>query len=151
MAETVLVKSDLTPEMAAAGRTLLAGLDAHGIIFDAAFWLLDEESGEWHLVLSSRSVRKDGSLSLYHKVNRVLSKLQLRDTIWIGNISIVDDRAQIVQSLRGALGTGASVDGTRVENATIGGVRIPGGMVYRLSPRQKVGPQAGKSIKLAAR
>jgi hypothetical protein len=48
------------------------------------------------------------------------------------------------------LGTGASVDGTRLDNATIGGVRIPGCLLYRLSTRQKVGPQAGKSIKLAA-
>jgi hypothetical protein len=150
MAETVLVRPDLTPEMATAGRALLAGLDAHGIIFDAAFWLLDEESGEWHLVLSSRSVRKDGSLSLYHKVNRVLSRLQLQDAIWIGEISIVDDRTQIVQSLRGALGTAASVDGARLDNATIGGVRIPGCMLYRLSPRHKVAPQIGKSIKPVA-
>jgi hypothetical protein len=150
MAETLLVRPDLTPEMATAGRALLAGLGAHGIIFDAAFWLLDEESGEWHLVLSSRSVRKDGSFSLYHKVNRVLSRLQLQDAIWIGEISIVDDRAQIVQSLRGALGTTASVDGARLDNATIGGMRIPGCMLYRLSTRQQVGPQIGKPIEQVA-
>ena len=70
MAETVLVRSDLTPAMATAGRALLDGLDAHGIILDAAFWLLDEESAEWHLVLSSRSVRKGGSFSLYTPLTR---------------------------------------------------------------------------------
>lgn len=92
MAETVLVRSDLTPEMVTAGRVLLSGLDAQGVVFDAAFWLLDEEDGEWHLVLSNHSVRKDGSLALNHKVNRVLGKLRLQDTIWIGAVSIVDPR-----------------------------------------------------------
>jgi hypothetical protein len=151
MAETVLVKADLTSDMIAAGRGLLTGLDAHGMIFDAAFWLLDEESGNWHLVLSSRSVRKDGSLALYHKVNRVLTKLRLQGAIWIGVISIVDHRAQIVQSLREALGTAGSVDGVRLDNATIDGVRVPACLVYRLSAKQKLAAQAGKPITVGRR
>ncbi len=141
MAETVLVKADLTPEMISAGRILLTGLDSQGLVFDAAFWLLDEDSVKWHLVLSNRSVRKDGSLALYHKVNKALEKLRLQNVMWIGDITIVDHRVPIVQSLRSVLGTAASVDGARLDNATVGGSQVPGCVLYRLSGRQRLLPR----------
>lgn len=143
MAQAILVTSDLTPEMIATGRTLVTGLDGQGLIFDAAFWLLNEESSEWRLVLANRSVRKDGSRDLYNKVNRILARLRLQDAIWIGIVSIVDLRVPIVQSLRAALGTAGSVDGARLDNATIDGVRIPPCLIYRLSARQKLASHAG--------
>ncbi len=141
MAETVLVRSDLTPGMIVAGRRLVAGLDAQGLVFDAAFWLLDEDSANWHLVLASRSVRKDGSLSLYNRVNRALGKLQLQNVIWIGQIAIVDQRTPVVQSLRSALGAAGSVDGARLDNATIAGIRIPACLLYRLWAKQGITKQ----------
>lgn len=98
---------------------------------------------EWRLVLANRSVRRDGSRDLYNKVNRVLVRLRLQDTIWIGIVSIVDLRVPIVQSLRAALGTAGSVDGARLDNATIDGVRIPPCLVYRLTARQKLASHAG--------
>jgi len=49
VAETILVRTALTPEMIAAGRELLARLDALDPAFEAAFWLFDEKSanGGW--------------------------------------------------------------------------------------------------------
>jgi len=142
MGETLLVKAELTPAMIAAGRTLLTGLDSQGLIFDAAFWLLSENSVKWHLVLSNRSVRRDGSLRLYHKVNKAIERLHLQPVIWIGEISILDTGVSIVQALRRALGMTSSVDGTRLDNATIGGEQIPGCLLYRLSVKQKLLPDA---------
>jgi hypothetical protein len=144
VAETVLVMADLTSDKIAAGRTLLMALDEHGLVFDAAFWLLGEESCRWHLILSNRSVRTDGSLALYHKVDRILSRLGLENAIWIGDVSIVDQRTTLVQALRKALGTTGSVDGARLDNTTIGGVRIPAAIVYRLAAKQRFGVAAAE-------
>jgi hypothetical protein len=138
MAETILVRSDLTPRLIGAGRSLVAGLDQKGLAFEAAFWLLDEESGIWHLVLSSEAVKMDGSRALYSQVHKVLLNLGLQADIWIGMISIVGDRTPIVKSLRDVLGVAPSVDGTRLDDAFVGRTRLPGCLLYRLSRRQKL-------------
>lgn len=142
MAETVLVRPDLTADMIAGGRTLLGYLDQLDIPVEAAFWLLDEDVPAWHLVLASPQMRTQGSIAMYRKVDKALGKLQLRETIWIGMVSVVDPHAKIVQLLVDALGMTTSVDGARLDNATIGGVRISGCLLYRLVP---------KSSKLAPR
>ena len=139
------MKTALTPEMVAAGRRLLARFDALDTAFDAAFWLFDEEIGEWRLVLASRSVRIRGSRILYRKVNKALSKLGIAEALSLDMISIVDQRAPIVQLLIGALGTAASVDGVRLDNVTIDGVRIPGCLLYRLTRGQARAAHSAKN------
>jgi len=138
MAETILVKSDLSPKLIEAGRLLIAGLDQKGLAYEAAFWLLDEESAIWHLVLSSKAVKIDGSRALYGQVHKVLLDLGLNRDIGITMISIVGDKTPIVKSLRDAFGAAASVDGTRLDNAFLGAVRLPDCRLYRLSRRQKL-------------
>ena len=138
MAETVLVRADLPPRLIEAGRELVIALDSHGSEFEAAFWLMDEENGRWHLVLSSQAVKIDGSRAQYAEVRKVLSTLQLENDIPIRMISIVGHRTPLVKSLRKALGMAASVDGARLDNAFIDGVSIPACLLYRLSKRQKL-------------
>jgi len=140
MTETILVGSDLSPRMIEVGRSLVVGLDQHGLVFEAAFWLLDQESAIWHLVLSTKAVKMDGSLALYSQVHKVLLNLGLQADIWIGMISIVGDKTPMVKSLRDVLGAAASVDGTRLDDAFVGGARLPGCVLYRLSRRQKLQP-----------
>jgi hypothetical protein len=140
MVETILVRTDLSPRMIEVGRELVTALDAHGPEFEAAFWLMDEENGRWHLILSSRSVKMNGSQAQYAEVDKVLATLQPQKDIWIGMVSIVGHRTPLVKSLRKALGTAATVDGARLDNAFIDGVSIPGCVLYRLSRRQKLQP-----------
>jgi len=145
MAETVLVRADLPPRLIEAGRELVIGLDSHGSEFEAAFWLMDEENGRWHLFLSSQAVKFDGSQAQYAEVRTVLSTLQLENDIPIRMISIVGHRTPVVKSLRKALETAAaSVDGTRLDNEFIDGVSIPACLLYRLSKRQKLQPMTSE-------
>jgi hypothetical protein len=138
MAETTLVRSALTTRMIEAGRSLVVGLDQAGLGYEAAFWLSDEESGIWHLVLSTKAVKLDGSRALYSKVHKVLLNLQLEPDIWIGMISIVGDKTPVVKALREVLGAAASVDGRFLDDTYIGKVWLPGCLLYRLSRRQKL-------------
>jgi hypothetical protein len=50
---TVLVVADLAADLIAAGRTLPRKLDAQGVRFDAAFWLMDPENSSWRLHLGA--------------------------------------------------------------------------------------------------
>jgi hypothetical protein len=147
MGETVLVVAYLAPDLIEAGRTLLMELDAKSLYFDAAFWLLDGDSANWHLYLGAHSIRENGSLALYRKVNRTLTTLSLTDKLWIGMISIVDMRSKIVRALASALGTAASVDGARLDNAIVGGIQIPSCLLYRVSANQKLATPADSGVR----
>lgn len=140
MAETILVRADLSPRLIEAGRKLVGALDQHGSEFEAAFWLMDEENGRWHLFLSSRSIKFDGSQAMYAGVREVISATQLQNEFRTGMVTIVGHQTPLVKALRKALGTAASIDGARLDGAYIGGVYIPACVVYRLSRRQKLQP-----------
>ena len=62
MAEEILVKEYLSPEMISAGRDLIARLDAADWHPTSAFWLFDLERNRWKLVLSSPEIEKNGSV-----------------------------------------------------------------------------------------
>jgi hypothetical protein len=140
MVETILVRADLAPRLIVAGRELVAGLDSHGLEYEAAFWLMDEENGRWHLFLSSQAVKFDGMLSHYAEVRKVNAALGLEDDIRTGMITIVGHRTPLVKALRKAVRTAATVDGVRLEDAFIGNIYIPACLLYRLSKRQKLKP-----------
>ena len=138
MAETILVMPDLTSGMIEAGRELVAGLDAYGPSVEAAFWAMDDENGRWHLVLSSRAIKMDGTRELYLGVDKVISELRLQKYIWIGIVSIIGHRTPLMKSLQDTLGTAGTVDGVRLDGAFLGGVFLPGCLLYRLSRRQRL-------------
>jgi hypothetical protein len=144
MVETVLVRSDLAPRMIEAGRELVTALDSHGSEFEAAFWLMDDENGRWHLFLSSRSVKFDGSMAMYAEVREVISTLQSPNDFRVGTISIVGHRTPVVKALRETFGTTGNVDGARLDDAFVGNVYIPACIVYRLSRRQKLQPMTSQ-------
>jgi hypothetical protein len=62
-------------------------------------------------------------------------------------VSIVDPHTKVVEALVGALGMTASVDGARLDNAVIGGMRIPGCLLYRLAAKPKA---RSRTMKAAA-
>jgi hypothetical protein len=140
MAETILVRADISPRLIEAGRELVAGLDSRGQEFEAAFWLMDEEFGRWHLFLSSQAVKFDGMRAQYAEVRKISSTLGLENDIPITMISIVGHRTPLVKALRKAVRTAATVDGVRLEDAFIGNIYIPACLLYRLSKRQKHKP-----------
>lgn len=145
MAQAALVRSILTDEMIELGRTLLTRLDEEGVVFEAALWLLDEEIQEWRLVLASGLIRTSGPRMLYRKIGRCLSGLGADRLIPLEMVSVVDERSQLVQSLRRALGSATSVDGTRLDGATIEGTRLPGCVLYRLRARQRIAAAKAKA------
>jgi hypothetical protein len=71
-------------------------------------------------------------------VNRALSKLGMAKVLSLEMISVIDQHDPMVQLLIKALGMTASVDGVRLDNATVEGVHIPGCLLYRLTRRQGI-------------
>jgi hypothetical protein len=129
MAEELLVKETLTPEMIAAGRELIELIDQAGWRPTSAFWLFDSEQNRWNLVLSSPDVEKRGSRPAYEIVNRVLAA-QKALGLSLSNISILPPRKEIVKLLTLALRVDGG-SGVRFSRNAINGHYIEDAYVYR--------------------
>ncbi len=88
--------------------------------------------------MSSPKRHIDGPKVLYRSVNQALSELNLTGLLSIEMISIVDEREPMIKVLSERLGRVASVDGVRLDNATVGRVRLAGCFLYRLNLGQAV-------------
>lgn len=56
-------------------KDLALAVDASGVQIDGAFWIFDEEAGQWFFYLASPQVAKAGPRAIYAIVNRELRKL----------------------------------------------------------------------------
>jgi hypothetical protein len=127
MAEEVLVKEYLSPEMISSGRSLIARLDETGWRPTSAFWLFDADQNRWQLVLSSPDVEQHGSRPGYEAVSRILSAdeslaLSLTDiSIWPAHKKIVK-LLPLAISVKGGPGvrfTRSAINGHYIEDAFI--------------------------------
>ena len=139
MADTVLVVADIAADLIDAGRALIAKLDAKAVRVDASFWLMDPENGNWRLYLGVPSARETGVSPYYDKVDEVLAEMGFGVRFWIGMVTIENSHSKIMLALATAFGNEASVDGMRLHNETIGGIRISACVLYRVSAEQTVG------------
>lgn len=129
MAEDILVKEYLSPEMISAGRELLARLDRAGWRPNLAFWLFDLERNRWELVLSSPDVEKNGSKPVYETVSRILAADESVG-LSLSDISVASPREKIAQILPLAISV-KSGSGVRFSRSAINGHYIEDAFIYR--------------------
>jgi hypothetical protein len=78
-------------------------------------------------------------LALYGKVDEILMDMEFGVRFWIGMVTIEDMRSKLMQALVSVLGNAASVDGARLDYATVIGIRLPPCLLYRLTAVQRLG------------
>ena len=99
MDKTTLVRPDLQ-----AGRDLIEKLEGLGITIDVAVWLQDDETGIWHLALSSPALTKPGSKRVYDAVISVLGGLHNSD-LDLDNVRILSPNDGLIEDLRSRIRT----------------------------------------------
>jgi hypothetical protein len=129
MAEEILVKEYLSPEMISAGRLLLTRLDETNWRPTSAFWLFDLERNRWELVLSSPDVEKSGSRPGYETISRILAADESLG-LSLSDISIQSPRKKIMQALPLAVSV-KSGPGVRLSRSAINGHYIEDAFIYR--------------------
>jgi hypothetical protein len=132
MAEEILVKDSLNPEMIEAGRRLTEQLDRSGLPLSASMWLYVPDSNEWRLILASPRVDSEGPKKAYQEVRNVLVHLPGAG-LSLRNISLVEPENPLVALLRGAVRTGSGISGIRFSRNTINGHFIEDAYIYRLA------------------
>jgi hypothetical protein len=129
MAEEILVKENLSPEMISDGRALLAQLDAAGWPATSAFWLFNAERNRWELVLSSPDVQMRGSRPGYETVRQILIRGEVSG-LSLGDITILPPRKEIVKLISRAVSVNGG-GGVRYSRNAIDGHYIEDAFIYR--------------------
>ncbi len=135
MAETMLVRPDLTPEMIERGRQLIEQIEGSQVTLKAAFWYLDAEVGAWRLIIACPDVRTVGPAAIYRKIRKALGFLNLDagTGVSLDAISVVDTDHPLVRALAGPSKTirNELVGAATIGNVTAHGVFVSGVHLYR--------------------
>lgn len=91
-------KTILVTEKIKNGKSLLSSLKEKHIKINDALWVYDDNDGYWKLIISSPLVKREGPLSFYKKIDRLIkdSKLQYE------NISVKSPDDNLIKMLRSA-------------------------------------------------
>lgn len=136
MAEAALVIEQLTQDMIDQGAQLVVRLDKLRISVRVAMWFLDDETGQWRLLLACPEIRTIGPKALYKRVRSILLKMSNPYSIPLDRIAIMDPQSRVFKSFIGVIGTSEEISGIRFTNNVINGLRITDAYIYRQTLRR---------------
>jgi hypothetical protein len=113
------------------GSRVLAILDAAKFPVTTALWILNEEFGEWRLLLASPAYDKLGPYEAYLRALQALSEVD-RNLVTQPPLTLVGNRHNLIRGLRQVFRKAASVEGMRLGGQSVGGVWIDEAYVYRI-------------------
>jgi hypothetical protein len=125
MDQDTLVRPDLD-----AGRELIRRLESAGSPVDTAYWLQDDETGIWQLVISSPLVASRGPRRIYDEIWKILLDLHTTD-LNRHEISVVGPYSSLVRDLKEQVGTGEDLQEIRLDDLHIGGHKYRSSRIYR--------------------
>jgi hypothetical protein len=133
MAESMVVKEYLTPEMIESGARLIAKLDEMGLPIVAAFWSWDYESNDWRLRIATPDRDAIGPQDPYRKIGEareVLGEAVAAIPMFGVRLAGVNDKT--VRALRKNVPTDPKVlSRIRLKKSALDGHYIDDVLVYR--------------------
>jgi len=114
------------------GREIVEKLDNMNLSITSALWLYSAEANQWRLVLVSPLVRQKGPRHLYKFVQSCLLKFSDR-LISLSDITVLDDRNNMINILKGAIKTGKTLSSIRFTHNYVNGVLIEDAYIYRIT------------------
>jgi hypothetical protein len=134
MAEEILVKESLTPEMVRVGEQIVRALDNSRWPVVSAFWLFDPEQNRWRLIIASPEVGLQGPRNAYIHIGKALQELHTGE-ISLHDISVRSPDDKLVKIFASAVSTGPEMSGIRFSRNAIDGRYIEDAFIYRSGER----------------
>ena len=128
MAEDILVKESLTPEMISAGRALVEELERGGFKLASAFWFFEPKQMKWRLCLAAPQIESKGPRFAYEFVS---NKLNEHSDLRLEDVSILSSRDSIVNAISNAVNTGGRISGIRFSRNSVNGYFIQDAYIYK--------------------
>jgi len=122
-----LVEADIN-----SGARLVQRLDSSGFAVKAAFWWLDPETREWHLVVATPLVDDPGPRVAYERLQEAMAGIE-DDSVPVTRVFLLSPNHPMISLLRGAISTGGEgISGIRFSRNTINGVFVEDAYIYRI-------------------
>jgi hypothetical protein len=132
MAESTVVKEQLTDAMIDAGAKLTSKLDEIGLPLSAAYWMFVADLNEWRLLFASPDVGAKGPRAVYETIGQAIEELGSdAGTVALSDVGVLDADADMVRLLKSALRTGPGVSRIRFSKNVIDGHFIDDALIYR--------------------
>jgi hypothetical protein len=131
MAEEIVVKEPLNPEMIEEGKRLIAEIERDPRFrLRAALWNFNSESGEWALWLISPRVQEEGTRPLYDEIYDKVAERIMTGSVSL-NVRIESDREPYVQTILDHYSSRLSAGDVRIRRARVGDYFVEDAFVYR--------------------
>jgi len=113
------------------GKRLTERLKAERFPFRGVFWLYDDETDDWQLVVATDLVEKEGPRKTYLRLAKVTSSVAGSD-FQLMRISAINPRGPLYRALSSTFGKTASVLGARLRQTVVNGILIPEAYLYEI-------------------
>jgi hypothetical protein len=130
----------LNDEIDRARRTL-AALDTEGLDIRAAFWVLDEASGDWRFTIAEPTVDRMGTHALYERLAPALTGKP--DVLPLRDVYVTSPDDPLVALVRLAISTPANANGgINFRGNVVMGTTVPDMYIFRMyrPPNVAAGP-----------
>ena len=132
MGEGTVVKEALTDDMIRNGAALVAWLDARGFPVSSAFWLYEEETNRWTLMIASPRSDDGEPMEAIRAVRQAIDAMpQAGRPLTLFDTTVVGPRYLPVALLRKVFDTGPVISSIRYTFNMIDGVIIDDALIYR--------------------
>lgn len=132
MAESAVVKEQLTDAMVEAGAELTKKLDEIGLHVTSALWLFMPELNEWRLLFASPEVSASGPRDVYEKIRQAINQLGEKATaVPLSVIGVLDPNDDLVRLLKGGIQI-VGAKWIRFSKNVINGQFIDDALIYRV-------------------
>ena len=134
MAEEIVVKEPLWPELVDAGKRLTQQLDTDGFDVRASLWFYFVEGNQWRLLIASPLVDEQGPKEAYERIRASLSKAPGGLAgLSLQNISAASPQEPLIQMLR-KLVRMPDIGGVRLTRSRLNNLYVEDAYIYRMNP-----------------
>jgi hypothetical protein len=121
----------LTPTDLDFGKRLTEALKVSHFPFRGVFWLYDDQSDDWQLIVVTPLVDQNGRRHAYLELTRVTTGLS-GDDFKQTKITVMSPESPLFKALSGVFAQAASVEGARLRYTTVNGIVIPEAYLYEI-------------------
>lgn len=113
------------------GKQVATRLRETGFQVQAVLWLYDDGADDWRLVIATDAVDRLGPKRTYLELLRRIPDISASNFQRM-RIEVVSPNVALVEALRSVFGDAESVEGSRLQDTVVNGVRVPQAYLYEV-------------------
>ena len=113
------------------GKRIAARLRESGFGVKAVLWLYDDTADDWRLVIATDAVDRLGPRRTYLELLRLIPDVS-GSAFQRMRIEVVSPNTPLLEALRSVFGATKSLEGARLQDTVVNGIRVPQAYLYEV-------------------